>query len=135
MCQKRGKRNIAKSCMHKIAGSGINEMIFPSFNWTYLCLLVINQGLTNILSSVWQLCQFILVYIKKFLKPKHSCMPFSPLHIALCQLIAHGFPCFFYNTPQYLIFLGNLFTIEIEKSPMLLYIRLCVTVISLKGGF
>ena len=31
--------NIVKLCIHKTAGSGINEIIFPSFSWTYTCLL------------------------------------------------------------------------------------------------
>ena len=37
---------------------------------------------------------------KKSMHPMNLCTPFSPLHIALCQLSVLGFPCFFYNTPQ-----------------------------------
>ena len=40
-CTKRDQNdiNIAKPCMYKMAGSGINEMIFPSFSWTYLLFI------------------------------------------------------------------------------------------------
>ena len=34
--------------------------------------------------------------------------------VFLFQLIALGFPCVFYNTPQKFLFWGMLFTIEIE---------------------
>ena len=34
---------------------------------------------------------------QKILKPTHLCMPFSPLHITLCQLSVLGFPCFLRN--------------------------------------
>ena len=63
-CIKREENDIAKPSIHKAAVSGINE-IFPSFNSTFL-LFFINQGLTNSVHSVPQLCQFILVYVKKF---------------------------------------------------------------------
>ena len=46
-----------------------------------------NQGLTNGVHSVLQVCQNI--------KPTHLCMSFPPLCIALCQLTVQGFPCFF----------------------------------------
>ena len=36
------------------------------------------------------------------------------VYLFLFQLIALGFPCVFYNTPQKFLFWGMLFTIEIE---------------------
>ena len=37
--------NIAKPSIHKAAVSGINEMIFPSFSWTYLLFIIHQSGL------------------------------------------------------------------------------------------
>ena len=31
--------NIMKLSIHKAAGSGINEIIFPSFSWSYLFII------------------------------------------------------------------------------------------------
>ena len=33
---------IAKPCIHKAAGSGINEMIFANLSWTYVDYLFID---------------------------------------------------------------------------------------------
>ena len=67
----------------------------------------------------------------KFIKSMHLWMPSSPLHIALCQLSALGFPCFF--TAHYNIgfVLENVFHDGNGKIPC---IELRVTVISLRGG-
>ena len=35
--------NIAKPCIHRAAGSGINYMIFPSFSWRLLLWMFINH--------------------------------------------------------------------------------------------
>ena len=66
-------------------------------------LFFINQGLTNSVHSVPQLCaqctQLIYSCVRqKIQKPKHLCMPFSLLHIALSQLSVLGFACFFHIT-------------------------------------
>ena len=46
-CIKREKNdiNIAKPSIYKAAGPGINEIIFPSFSWTYLLSIIHGQGL------------------------------------------------------------------------------------------
>ena len=79
--------NIAKQCIHKAAGSRINEMVFSRYSWRYLMFIIYETGLEKYTP-------------KKSMHPTNLCTPFSPLHIALCQLSVLGFPCFFYNTPQ-----------------------------------
>ena len=98
----------------------------------FFCLLFINQGLTN------GVCKYANLFVslhQKFLKPTHICILFSPLHIALCQLSALGFPCIFFRKHHNILLYGMFFMIEIEKSLMLLCIRLGMTVIPLRGGF
>ena len=95
--------NIAKQCIHKAAGSGINEMIevFPRTRGTthvksrsskYFqasvgvtkCLLLMNQGFKNSVHGVLQIYQFITVYAKKFCASYESMYAF--FSIAYCCL-------------------------------------------------
>ena len=72
--------------------------------------------------------------------PKNSvhlmnlCTPFSPLHIAVCQLNVLGFPFFLQQTTIIVLFCGMVSTLETEKYLTLTCIRLCVTGISLRDG-
>ena len=95
------------------------------------CLLFTNQGLANIVQGVMQVCQFILVYTKKFYASKAFMYAF--FSIAYCFLLAEcpWFSLIFYNTPQEL-FCGMFFILEIENSLTLPCIKLCVTGISLR---
>ena len=70
----------------------------------------------------------------KNIKPAHLCMPFSSLHIALCQLSVLAFPYFFKHTIRIVLFCGMFSSLEIEKSLTLTCIKLCVTGIWLRGG-
>ena len=55
--------------------------------------------------------------------------------VFLCQLSALGFPCFFTTHHNiFFLFWGMFFTIEIEESLTLPWIRLRMTVISFRGG-
>ena len=80
-------------------------------------LFFINQGLPNSLHNVLQLSQFILVYAKKNQKPKHLCMPFSPLHIALSQLSVLGFAWGFFHNKILIIVLWSVFHDRDRKIP------------------
>ena len=60
-------------------------------------LFFINQGLTNSVQCTATMSIYSCV-CQKIQKPKHLCMPFSPLHIALSQLSVLGFACFFFTT-------------------------------------
>ena len=107
--------NIGKPFIHKAAVSGINET-FPSFSWTY-SLFFINQGLTDSVHSVLQLCQFILVYAKKF-KSLSIYVCLFPHYILLflnwVSLVLLGF--FSRQILIIVLFCEVFFTIEIEKS-------------------
>ena len=89
--------DIAKPCIYNVAGSGINEMIFPSFSWSYLMFIIYS------LTRAWQkVCVVYRKYANLFLYvPKISkayafmYIYVSPLHIAPYQLSVVGFPCFF----------------------------------------
>ena len=70
--------NITKQCIHKAAGSRINEMIFSSFSWRYLMFIIYETGLekyfawctvsTPIYSCVRQKILCILrIYVRLFL--------------------------------------------------------------------
>ena len=111
--------NIAKQCIHKAAGSRINEMVFSRYSWRYLMFIIYETGLEKYTP-------------KKSMHPTNLCTPFSPLHIALCQLSVLGFPCFF--TTHHKNCFALFFTLEIEKSLTLTCIRLCVTGISVRDG-
>ena len=60
--------NIAKPSIHKAAVSGINEMIFPSFSWTYLDMLVYYSSTRawQIVCAVYGNYANLFLYAKKF---------------------------------------------------------------------
>ena len=99
--------NIAKPCIHKAAGSGINEMLFPIFSWRYMLFIIHEPGLdryrvqstTSQFIPIWHHCIPIYSCLhQKILKPMYSCRPFFPLQIAFCQLSVFGFHCFLQHT-------------------------------------
>ena len=98
--------NIAKPCIHKAAGSGINEMLFPIFSWRYTLFIILEPGLTNSVQCTASMpiyscvCQKIL---------KHLCWPFSPLHI-------FGFHYFLQHATIIVLLCGMSFTLEIKKT-------------------
>ena len=104
--------NIAKPCIHKAAGSGIDEVLFPIFSWRYMLFIIHKPGLEK---------RFMQIYFcvgQKILKPPiNLCRPFSPLHIAFCQLSVLGFHCFFTTHHNNCFVLWNVFHIRDEKIP------------------
>ena len=99
--------NIAKPCIHKAAGSGINEMLFPIFSWRYMLFIIHEPGLdryrvqstTSQFIPIWHHCIPIYSCLhQKILKPMYSCRPFFPLQIVFCQLSVLGFHCFLQHT-------------------------------------
>ena len=104
--------NIAKPCIHKAAGSGIDEVLFPIFSWRYMLFIIHKPGLEK---------RFMQIYFcvgQKILKPPiHLCQPFSPLHIAFCQLSVLGFHCFFTTHHNNCFVSWNVFHIRDEKIP------------------
>ena len=97
------------------------------------CLLIINQGLTNSVRSLPQVCHFILVYAKKFWNP---CIYVHFSSIAYCSLSAE-YACFplLFATHYNILFCGMFFTVEKEKVVILSWIRLGVTVYPRRGGY
>ena len=106
-CIKREKNviNIAKPCIHKAAGSGINENFQSSFGDT--CCLLFMYCLLFIVCTVYRkpiysnlalLYANLFLFAPKILKLMYSCRPFPPLHIAFCQLSVLGFHCFLQHT-------------------------------------
>ena len=96
--------NIAKQCIHKAAGSRINEMVFSRYSWRYLMFIIYETGLEKYTP-------------KKSMHPTNLCTPFSPLHIALCQLSVLGFPCFFTTHHKNCFALWNVFHVRDRKIP------------------
>ena len=96
--------NIAKQCIHKAAGSRINEMVFSRYSWRYLMFIIYETGLEKYTP-------------KKSMHPTNLCTPFSPLHIALCQLSVLGFPCFFTTHHKNCFALWNAFHVRDRKIP------------------
>ena len=99
--------NIAKPCIHKAAGSGINEMLFPIFSCRYMLFIIHEPGLdryrvqstTSQFIPIWHHCIPIYSCLhQKILKPMYSCRPFFPLQIVFCQLSVLGFHCFLQHT-------------------------------------
>ena len=82
------------ACIRQLVQELIKWYFQASAGDTYWYLLFTNQGLVNIAHSVLQVCQFILVYTKKFY-PSNTCTSFSPLHNTISQLCVLDVHCFF----------------------------------------
>ena len=118
-CIKREENDInsGKPSIHKAAVSGINET-FPRFSWTYSLIIFHQPGLDKSCAQCTATMSIYSCVCQKIQKPKHFCMPFSPLHIALSQLSVLVFAWFFFTTnPNNCLFCEVFFTIEIEKIP------------------
>ena len=58
--------------------------------------IIFEPGLEKIVCTVY--CKYANLFLctpKNSMHPTNLCTPFSPFHIALCQLSVHGFPCLF----------------------------------------
>ena len=103
--------NIAKQCIHKAAGSRINEMVFSRYSWRYLMFIIYETGLEK--------------YTPK--KSMHCILLFV-------NWVSLAFLVFLKHITRIVLLCGMLFTLEIEKSLTLSCIRLCVTGISDRDG-
>ena len=98
--------NIAKPYIHKVAGSGIEwnnisnlQLEIPAvyYSWTRAWEIVCTVYHKPSSSNLALLNVNIFLCTQKISRPVHSCMPFSPLHIAFCQLSVlclHWLICF-----------------------------------------
>ena len=105
-CIKREKNDIQKPCIHKVAGSGINEMIFPTFGG--------NQVLTNSVQVHHRYANLFLCTPKNY---KACAFMYTSLNIAFCQLSVLGFPRFFTTHRNSCFVLSNVFHIRDKKIP------------------
>ena len=97
-------------------------------------LFFINQGLTNSVHSVLQLCQFILVYAKKFKSLSIYVCLFPHCILLFLNWVSLVLLVFFFSQQILIIvlFCEVFFTIEIEKSITLPCMKLRMTGISLR---
>ena len=80
--------------------------------------IIFEPGLEKIVCTVY--CKYANLFLctpKKSMHPTNLCTPFSPLHIALCQLSVLGFPCFFTTHHKNCFALGNVFHVRDRKIP------------------
>ena len=97
-------------------------------------LFFTNQGLTNSVHSVPQLCQFILVYTRKLKSLGIYVCLFPHCILLFLNWVSLALLVFFsHHTLIIVLFCGMFFTIEIEKSLTLPCFKLHMTGISLRS--
>ena len=91
------------ACIRQLVQELIKWYFQASAGDTYWYLLFTNQGLVNIAHSVLQVCQFILVYTKKFYPSNTFMYIFFSLAQHYFSAVCPWCSLFFYYTPQELI--------------------------------
>ena len=123
-CIKREENDIQKPCIHKVAGSGINEMIFPTFGG--------NQVLTNSVQVHTGMPIYSCVH-QKIIKLVHLCAPhWISLFVNWVSLV---FLVFLQHTAIVVLFCQMFFTLGTKKSFTLPCIRLRVTGLLFRGVY